>query len=183
MFLIFTLIFTLCYPKLNVRVPIAKAKGSSGGPLASPSKSGFVARYRYFICQVLGTMSRLARRLFGHNVVRAPPDVLQTHRDQLARRSATRVLRAMAGVTRQRTLPALARTLRDYADAANASGARRFRAGSFMGATRAWKRQKLATERPAAPPRRRRGAAAAMGIRSHAAAARGLSAARRVRRR
>ena len=81
-----------------------------------------------------GTMSRLARRLFGRNVVGAPPDVLQTHRDQLARRSATRVLRAMAGVTRQRTLPALARTLRDYADAANASDARSPRRWTTLGA-------------------------------------------------
>ena len=68
-------------------------------------------------------MSRFTRRLLSREV-----DVLQTHRDQLARRAATRVLRAMAGVTRQRTLPTLAQTLRDYADKANNSGARRFRA-------------------------------------------------------
>ena len=74
-------------------------------------------------------MSRFTRRLLSREV-----DVLQTHRDQLARRAATRVLRAMAGVTRQRTLPTLAQTLRDYADKANNSGARRFRAGSFMAA-------------------------------------------------
>ena len=66
-------------------------------------------------------MSRFTRRLLSREV-----DVLQTHRDQLARRAATRVLRAMAGVTRQRTLPTLAQTLRDYADKANNSGARRF---------------------------------------------------------
>ena len=74
-------------------------------------------------------MSRFTRRLLSREV-----DVLQTHRDQLARRAATRVLRAMASVTRQRTLPTLAQTLRDYADKANNSGARRFRAGSFMAA-------------------------------------------------
>ena len=62
-------------------------------------------------------MSRFTRRLLSREV-----DVLQTHRDQLARRAATRVLRAMAGVTRQRTLPTLAQTLRDYADKTNNSG-------------------------------------------------------------
>ena len=61
-------------------------------------------------------MSRFTRRLLSREV-----DVLQTHRDQLARRAATRVLRAMASVTRQRTLPTLAQTLRDYADKANNS--------------------------------------------------------------
>ena len=49
-------------------------------------------------------MSRFTRRLLSREV-----DVLQTHRDQLARRAATRVLRAMAGVTRQRTLPTVLR--------------------------------------------------------------------------